>query len=148
MPSDRPIFLCPIFHPIKLIIGAGGNHSANFKFQVKIMIIVGFDNKNSKFVLFLCISGGPGLNRMVAMATTKSLSVICYFEIYLTPVYEKSLSLKVMAFVVLESGLRHLIGITQNPSPKVLVGLRVISQNNLGSIQTTSFAEFKDTTFI
>ena len=40
----------------------------------------GFDPKNSTFLLFLCFLSGPTLNKMVTLATTKSLSMISNFE--------------------------------------------------------------------
>ena len=44
------------------------------------MIKVGFDTKNSTFVLFTGVFSAPKLNRKIIMVTTKGLSMICKFR--------------------------------------------------------------------
>ena len=44
------------------------------------MITIGFNTKNSTFVLFLCVFVGPTLNKKVILATKKVLSIICKFQ--------------------------------------------------------------------
>ena len=65
---------------MKLESRTRGNHSvliSNFRLNA---IEIGFDTKNSTFVLFLCVFVGPVLNKKVTRATKKGLSNVRKFQ--------------------------------------------------------------------